>query len=224
MVKQSHDPGQDQIKPGGCIGKPGGKEGQHQIRRKLRIQKISQRITHFPEFHHKNIGNSSQNAGKKKYSDPSKIIIGIVEQRQGRQLGLVHINRKIDQLRKEKLQPRQRPQWKQPLKAKAVPRKRAYQEVEIIVVIRNIDIWLADEDRHRGVLHLKNPVQIFNVVTPCHRQNQIKRNHYHKKSEKPARMEQFLQGNVGKCCQQHCEHQLETGYAENRDRQGVWLS
>ena len=33
-------------------------------------------------------------------------------------------------------------------------------------------------------------------------------------------MEQFLQGNVGKCCQQHCEHQLETGYAENRDQQG----
>ena len=27
MVKQSHDPGQDQIKPGGRIGKPGGKKG-----------------------------------------------------------------------------------------------------------------------------------------------------------------------------------------------------
>ena len=104
MVKQSHRSCQDQIKPGRRIGKPGRKKGQHQICGKLCIQQIAKRISHLSEFHHQNIGNGTQDAGKKQHTDPAKIIISIVKKREGCELRFIYINRKMDQLREEKFQ------------------------------------------------------------------------------------------------------------------------
>ena len=86
MVKQSHDPRQDQIKPGGRVGKPGGKKDSIRYAANCAYRRYPNGFLHLPKLHHQNIGNGTKDAGKKQHSDPSKIIVGIIEQCQGCQL------------------------------------------------------------------------------------------------------------------------------------------
>ena len=79
MVKQSHDPGQDLIKPGGCIGKPGGKEGQNHVHGDLGVDDVACGAGEFFPEANQAVAGRAQKGSEKDHAENAEIVVGVVK-------------------------------------------------------------------------------------------------------------------------------------------------